>query len=147
MALAANTPGERVEHLMALTERLRTLVERETALFEARRPEEAETFRDEAASLAKLYRLECARIAQDPGLVSGASEARRDALRQETERLHRALDTHQQAVAVLSTLTEGLVRAIADHVATERTRVGRYGPSGAQGAHDSHAAITLDRTT
>ncbi|MCG8440267.1 MAG: flagellar basal body protein [Caulobacterales bacterium] len=147
MALVARDPDDRVEQLQTLTKRLAELVARETELFIARRPLEAAPFRDEKAKLANIYRQETARIAKDPALVASADSEARARLAEETERLHIALDEHGRALATLQELTEGLVRAIADHVVETRQATSGYGPAAVARTSDAAAsAITLDRS-
>ncbi len=146
MTLAARDPADRVEQLILLTKRLTDLARRETELYDARQPLEAAAFQDEAARLAAIYRQETAAIAKTPALVAGAPADRRTHLRQLTEEMHAVLANHADAVAALKTLTEGLVQAIADHVADTRRSAARYGPNAAVADRDARAAITLDRT-
>lgn len=147
MTLAARDAADRVEQLIMLTKRLTELARRETALFEARRPLETKAFEEEAAGLAAIYRQECAAIKNNPDLVAGAPADRRAALRQLTEEMHEVLTAHAQAVSGLRGLTEGLVQAVADHVAEMRRSTARYGPNATVAERDARAAITLDRTT
>ncbi len=146
MALAAQNPADRVEQLLLLTKRLTELVERETHLFDSRRPLEAAPFRDEKAKLANIYRQETARVAKEPALIAMTPPDARDELTAATQRLTTALDAHGKALAALQTLTEGLVRSIADHVAAARTAQTGYGPNAKTASDDARTAITLSQT-
>ena len=128
MALAARDPSDRAEQLITLTNRLTELVERETRLFEARRPLEAAPFRDEKAKLANIYRQETARIAREPALIADIDEPLRAELTEATERFHAALAANREILSVLQTLTEGLVRSVAQYVQDKQQAGAGYGP-------------------
>jgi hypothetical protein len=145
MALHAQDATDRAEQMLILTERLRLLVERETKLFEDRTPHEAAKFADEKNTLATTYRLETARIAQDPNLIVGASGGLRDRLRTETLKLDNALGNNHRAAGVVRTLTEGLVKAIATEAAQTRNRMSAYGANGRVNSDRAAIAITLNR--
>ena len=146
MALMAHDAADRAEQLTLLTKRLAELLERETQLFRARRPLEAAPFRDEKAKLANIYRQETARIAREPALIAGASEAARRALAEETTRFQNALEQNGQAIAALQELSEGLVKSIASYVAEVRGGETAYGPGATRTPSSAGSAITLDRT-
>lgn len=145
MALHAHDASDLASQLIVLTDRLKDLVKRETALFEERRPHQAMTFAGEKNTLATTYRLETARIAQNPALLGGAPEKLRLALRQATRELDSALRANNRAAGAVRTLTEGLIKAIADEAVKMRQGVKGYGANGRVSAHDSAAAITLNR--
>lgn len=147
MALAANDAEDRAEQLILLTKRLTDLIERETALFKARRPLEAAPFRDEKAKLANLYRQETARVAREPALVAGARPETRAALADASKRLNAILEDHRQALEALQEISEGLVKSIAAYVAEIRGGDAAYGPAGARRTPAAaSSAITLNRT-
>jgi len=144
--LAARDPVERVELLIKLTERLTALLEQETMLFEARRPRDAVAFQPEKTELATLYRHESARVGKDPSLVGGAPPPRRAALAAATQAFHHALAANQYAGEALRTISEGIVRAIAEEVARRRSGAPSYGPGSTAAAQPAGAAITLNQT-
>lgn len=145
MPLAAQTPAERVEQLISLNRRLFALVQRQTTLFEEQRVSEAAALRQESDALTRLYAEESAQIAANPALVSSAPQDRRHALHLYTKELEEAVAAHLSTVDALRSLNEGLVQAIAEHVAAVRLRTSNYGPSAVTSHGDAHAAITLDR--
>jgi len=132
--LAARNGAERAEALLQLTERLTSLIEQETALFRERRPEDALGLQDEKSKLANIYRTEVARARQEPQRFSGAPEGVKSLLRKATEGFHKALKENGHAVLALKTITEGVVKAIADEAARQRTAGGGYGPGAGQRA-------------
>lgn len=148
--LAARDPAERVELLIRLTERLTALLNRETELFQARRPQAAQDFQPEKAELATLYRRETARIAKEPSLVAPAPAPRRAVLAAVTRAFHEALAANQRAGEALRVISEGIVRAVAEEVARLRGGAPTYGapghgaPIGA--ASGAASAITLNQT-
>lgn len=144
MGLAADTPADRVEQLILLSERLMKAVREEIDALDTKRYDDAARLSQEAAPLAALYRRETERAHKQPELIKAAPEARKRVLIQATEQLEAVLDEHAGKIGALRELTEGLVHAIADYVAGERSRLAGYGP-GAQNADQySRSAITLD---
>jgi len=146
MALNALDANDRVEQLIILTERLTDLIARQSSAFEARRPHEAAPYVEEVAKLANLYRHESARVRANVALVSGAPVAARERLVRATEAFDAVLARQGRAVTAAKTVTEGLVRAIAEEVAVQRPQAVGYGP-GVQGAayRQSGTAITLNQ--
>lgn len=135
--LAARNGTERAQALLQLTNRLTSLIEQETTLFNARRPHEAVGLQEEKSKLASIYRTEIARARQEPQRFSGAPEPIKAALRKSTEGFHAALKENGRAVNALKTITEGVVKAIADEAARQRTAGGGYGPGAHQRAPGS----------
>lgn len=146
MALHATDPADRADQLLTLTQRLTDLLERETALYQARRPTEVAPFRDEKARLANIYRQECQRIANEPSLISGAPEDVRAKLATATDAFNVALEANIASVHALKTINEGLIKAVADHVADMRVAQAGYGPKATlKKSPDSHSALTLNQ--
>ena len=146
MALNATDCDDRVEQLIILTERLTDLIAKQSAAFETRRPHEAAQYVDEVAKLANLYRHESTRVRGNIALVQGASLQRHQRLVRATEAFDAVLARQGRAVAAAKTVTEGLVRAIAEEIATQRPNASGYGP-GSQGAayRQNGTAITLNQ--
>ncbi|MCC5981317.1 MAG: flagellar basal-body protein FlbY [Oceanicaulis sp.] len=132
--LAAKSPTERAEHLIRLVKRLTELFETETAYFEARQPHKAFDLQDEKMQLANIYRRESQLAAGDPERLSGLDESLRTRLREHVERLEAAVQKNGIVVEALKTLTEGLVKAIADEAARQRSAEAGYGPDAARSA-------------
>ncbi|MBO9558534.1 MAG: flagellar basal body protein [Caulobacter sp.] len=146
MALNATDCDDRVEQLIILTERLTDLIAKQSTAFEARRPHEAAQFVDEVAKLANLYRHESAKVRGNVALVSGASLQRRQRLVRATEAFDAVLARQGRAVAAAKTVTEGLVRAIAEEIAVQRPTGSGYGPGAQQTAYRQNGtAITLNQ--
>tara|TARA_R110002096_G_scaffold33234_3_gene96133 strand:+ start:848 stop:1300 length:453 start_codon:yes stop_codon:yes gene_type:complete len=141
--LAADTPEELARELIRLTDRLTGLLERETALFDARNPLESESFQGEKSRLATLYRREIAAIKADPSRLEGATEASKAALRDATERFTIALTANGTAVDALRILTEGVVKAVADEAANRRDTLSGYGPGATSSARKGTGAPSI----
>jgi hypothetical protein len=148
MALAAQTPAERVEQLIILTERLTGLVAAQAQAFELRRPQDAAALVEETSTLANLYRRESAQIRAWPELIAGAPAAERRKLTRATEAFDAVLARQARALEAAKTVTEGLVRAIAEEVAAQREKGAPegYGPGGQRTPKSTTgSAITLNR--
>ena len=145
MAAARDDAADRVDQLTILTERLTTLVAEQAKAFESRRPQDAAAFVDETGRLANLYRHESARVRADPGLISAAPAPQRVRLRRATEAFDAVLARQNRAVAAAKTVTEGLVRAIAEEVAHQRQKGVSYGATGVQSPVAAATAITLNK--
>lgn len=145
MALAAHDAADRVDQLIILTERLTALLAEECRAFEARRPQDAAPHIEETQRLANLYRHESARVRADPRLVASAPAPQRLRLIKATEAFDSVLARHGRALEAAKTVTEGLVRAIAEEVAGQRTSTSAYGPGAAQKPSGAAVAITLNK--
>ncbi len=147
MALAANDAADRVDQLIILTERLTELIATQCQCFEAHRPQDAARLAEEANRLANLYRHESTRVRAEPGLVSSAPLDQRKRLLQATKAFDAVLHRHGRAVHAARTVTEGLVRAIANEVASQRQQLSGYGPTARPppSAYNAATAITLNR--
>jgi hypothetical protein len=145
MAIAAQDNADRVEQLIVLTERLTELIALEAAAFEERRPHDAARYIDETSRLANIYRHESARVRSDPSLMKDVSPARRTALMRATEAFDAVLARQGRAIEAARTVTEGLVRAIADEVSAQRSETVGYGANGARGAGGGPTAIAFNQ--
>ncbi len=144
MPIAADSSADRVTQLIALTERLTALIAAEALAFEQHRPQDAAAQIEETSRLANAYRHESARIRQDPSLIEGASRDQRLRLIQATEAFDAVLARQGRALHAAKTVTEGLVQAIAQEVAAQRSSGTGYGPGAAATQGDSRA-ITLNK--
>jgi len=145
MALDARDVHDRVEQLIILTERLTDLIADQAQAFEERRPQDAAAKLEETSRLANLYRHESARVRSQPGLIEGAALARRVALMRATEGFDAVLARQGRALEAAKTVTEGLVKAIAEEVAGQRNSGTGYGPAATATSADARA-ITLNRS-
>jgi len=132
MSISAATPAERAEQLIMLTERLTSLIAEQLRAFEARRPQDAAANAEETARLANLYRHESLKVKSDPSLVEGAPTELKEKLVAATRAFDAVLARHGRAVEAAKTITEGLIRAIAEEVHKQRHAVAGYGHKGMQ---------------
>jgi hypothetical protein len=146
MALSASGPEDRVEQMIMLTERLTELIAEQSRAFEERRPQDAAATIDESARLANLYRHESMRIRGMPDMIAGASSELRQRLLVSTEAFDAVLARHGRAVQAAKTVTDGLVKAIADEVASQRSRTSPYGQGLAISQQNTSTAITLNKS-
>jgi hypothetical protein len=144
MALSAETAGDRVEQLILLTERLTELVALEAQAFENRRPQDAAVHVKETSKLANIYRHESTRVRANPDLVAKASLVQRTRLIRATEAFDAVLARQGRALEAAKTVTEGLVRAIAEEVASQRQKGVSYDADGIAPAAGA-TAITLNQ--
>ena len=145
--LAAGNPAERAEGLLRLTRRLTDLINEETRLFQDRRPQDALGLQDEKSQLANIYRAEVARARKEPTRFAGAPAPIKTALREATQNFHASLAENGRIVGALKTVTEGVVKAIADEASRQRSTAGGYGPGAAQQAgRGGNFAIAVNRT-
>jgi len=145
MALIADDCRDRAEQLILLTERLTTLIADEARRIEARQPPLEGAEADEKNRLANAYRLELARIKQEPALLAGAPPALLATLRAGAAKLHETLAAHEIALNAVKLITEGLVHAMAEEVARQRGAGGSYGASGAIETPSGPIPTVLDR--
>ena len=127
MALHADDAADRVQQLLTLTDRLTGLLSQDLADMEARRPQSLPRA-EELGRLANMYRHESARVRRDPQLIAGAPSTVRAELKRATEAFEATLARHARAIGAAKTLTEGLVRAIAEEMASSRPAGPAYGP-------------------
>jgi hypothetical protein len=131
MALHAADAADRVSQLTTLTERLTGLMTENLAELEARRPMDGAkrlARAEELGRLANIYRHESARVRRDPSLVAAAPDADRARLKTATVVFDATLTRHAHAVEAARSISEGLVRAIAEEVAAGRPAASGYGP-------------------
>lgn len=136
----------RIEALIVLTGQLTDLLARQAACFEEHRPHEAAPLVAEMSPLANLYRHETARIREIPGLLDGISPDLYQALATATEAFDAVLSRQARAIEAAKEITEGLVRAIAEEVASQRgAKAAAYGPAAGATSSANVTAITLNK--
>ena len=144
MTISATDDDDRAHQLIALTDRLTQRLLHETQAFESRKPQTVAGRTEETMRLANVYRHESLRIRHNPALLKGAKADLKQRLVQATIAFQTVLARHGRAVKAAKTLTEGLVQAIANEVASQRTRNAGYGPTARTIGGDA-SAITLNR--
>lgn len=145
MALLADDAADRAEQLLLLSERLQALVAEDTRRIVAREAPMDGAEAEEKNRLANAYRLELARIKQDPSLIETAPPQLLSKLRERTVTLHEALAEHELQLAAVKAVTEGLVHAMAEEVARQRGGGGNYSATGAIEQPSGPIPTVLDR--
>ncbi len=139
------TAAAYLRRLTELTDRLTARLEMETDAFASRRPQDVASGLAETQEMANAYRRETAQVKANPALIAAAPSNERTALIRATEAFEAALAIHARTVEAARSISEGLVRAIAQEVAGARALGTGYGASGQAYAGDSRA-VTLNRT-
>jgi hypothetical protein len=129
----------RARQLIALTEGLTERLSRETQAFEARRPQAVAAGLAETQEMANAYRRESAQLKANPAMLAGAPPTERLALIRATQAFEAVLSRHSHAVEAARTISEGLVKAIAEEVAAARPPASAYGASGRAASGDNRA--------
>jgi hypothetical protein len=145
MALIADSPTDRAEQLLLVTERLTALVIEETRRIDAREPLLDGEAAEEKQRLANAYRLELARIKDDKSLIEPAAPTLLAKLRQRTAALQEMLDQHEIALAAVKMIAEGMVHAMAEEVARQQGGDAQYGAHGGLAAPAGPRPAVLDR--
>ena len=136
---------ERINQLIALTERLTGLVAAQAQAFEARRPQDAAANMEETLRLANTYRHEALRVRQQSALLGKMSPGQHQKLTRATEAFDAVIARQGRALHAAKTVTEGLVQAIAEEIAVQRNAGSAYGPRGAQNRPAAAASVTLNQ--
>ena len=142
MTAASNSP---IEQLTALTERLTQLIAGQAKSFETRRPQDAAASMEEVGRLANTYRQVSQQVRAMAKPFPDATPAQRARLLRATEAFDAVLARQGRALEAAKTVSEGLVRAIAEEVARQRTQNSGYGPKGSAGRPGAATAVTLNR--
>ena len=138
-------PDARINQMTELTQILTARLVKECKDFEDNKPLEAAKTLDETSRLANIYRHESQRLREAPHVLAETSLPARQSLITATEAFDAVLARHGRAVESAKFVTEGLVRAIAEEVASSRPTGSGYGPS----AHSSKVnatSLTLNRS-
>lgn len=146
MALIADDAKDRVEQLLLLTERLAVMAAEDTRRIEAREPLADGPAGEDRGRLANAYRLELARIKQDPALIQDAPADLLAQLRRSTIALNEALSAQELALNAVKVVSEGMVQAMAEEVARHRLSGANYSAQGALEARAAPNPTVLDRS-
>lgn len=136
---------QNVQHLIVLTEQLTERMRQDAEAFEARRPHEVAGRVEETQRLANLFRFESDKVRDNPSLIAGASPPLRQRLARASQLFETTLARHGQAVFAMKSITEGVVKAIAEEVARTRAATAGYGPGARMATRDTAIAIALNR--
>jgi hypothetical protein len=140
---AAATPDAAIEAIITLTEKLTGLLADQARAFEKHRPQDAAKHLDEVSRLTNVYRTTATHVRSQPLMIENAPPALRQRLLRATEAFDAVLVRQGRALAASKTVTEGLVKAIAEEIATKRGVGQAYGPNASRRV--AATAITLNR--
>lgn len=144
-AAAALNATARLRQLLDLTRRLTERLTIELAAFEARRPQDVAAGLAETQELANLYRRESAQVKANPTTLAAAPASERMALVDATRAFETVLARHARAVEAARLISEGLVKAIAAEVTSQRGTPSAYGAAGRATVADARA-VAFNRT-
>jgi hypothetical protein len=134
-------PG--LEGMVALTEGLTRLLADQARAFEQHRPQDAAAGLPEVTRLTADYRAGAAHVRANPQLLQAASPELRARLLRATEAFDAVLQRQGRALAASKTVTEGLVKAVAEEIAAHRSVGQAYGPGASR--RPIATAITLNQ--
>jgi len=121
---------DRIDALIAVTERLGEVVSQENELLKARRPHELARWHAEKERLASAYERQMMSVHRDPAALKAAAAGRLDALRGATRRFQDALEEHRRLVQASKAVTERMLKSIAREVGQKRQPVENYNRAG-----------------
>jgi len=125
---AAPPPSlDRVNNLIALTERLESLMGQEREILASPHPFEIAKFQDEKSRLSAVYAREMAAVRNELPALEQIGRERLQVLREATARFRQALDDHTRNIERVRFLTEGIVKAVADEVQKRAQPLVGYG--------------------
>ncbi len=147
MPIAARDATDRVEQLTILTERLTAMLETEISLLKERRPGDITSHAAERNKLSAVYTQEMALIGKDRSLIASAKPAVLATFKTMTARFREVLAAHDRLLSAMRTVSEGMLKSVAEQ-AHEKTRtVTGYGKNAALRATQTAkpAALALNQ--
>lgn len=114
MTAAEFDAASRVKTLIALTEELTAIFDRENMALKTRRPREIAPLQADKARLAAAYAQSIRAVAADRSLVQGVSEALMEKLKAITQVFERRAQEQRALIDGAKTASEGVLRAVAE---------------------------------
>lgn len=111
---------------IALSQRLSEILETENEMLRTRRPREIAQLQEEKSQLALRFSREMETLRNNPNLVENAVESERDELREGSQRFQEALSENQRLLFATKTVTEGIIRAVANEVEKSNAKAAGY---------------------
>jgi len=145
MPIAAKDNTDRVEQLIALTEKLLEMTETENRLLTERRPSEIAQSIADKGRLANLYTHEMSKLKRDPSLTKDVAPSLLQKLKDLTGRFRDQLKSQAGKVQTLREVTEGMIRAVAGHADEQRKPVTGYAKGGAFNRAKGPSTIALNQ--
>ncbi len=122
-----NDANQRADNLIALTRKLTDLLATETALLKEKRPSEITSINEEKSKLTAMYQRELADLKGDPRKIQALTKDRRDSLKSITADFRKATNRHMHTLQNYRTISEGIVKSVADEVAAKDVPAAGYG--------------------
>jgi hypothetical protein len=119
-----------VDRVIAVTESLTDVIQRENALLTERRPRDTAPLQAEKAKLTATYAQELQTLKRQGQSIRQTAPQAIERLRKVTDRFQETLATHVRLVTTLKTVTENVVKAISDEVSRRNNPVQTYGNRG-----------------
>lgn len=111
---------------IALSQRLSEILETENEMLRTRRPREIAQLQEEKSQLALRFSREMETLRNQPNLVENAAESERNELRLGSRRFQEALSENQRLLFATKTVTEGIIRAVANEVEKSNAKAAGY---------------------
>lgn len=111
---------------IALSKRLSEILETENEMLRSRRPREIAQLQEEKSQLALRFSREMDALRNNSNLIENAAESERNELRESSQRFQDALKENQRLLFATKSVTEGIIRAVANEVEKVGSRAAGY---------------------
>lgn len=125
-----STDSTLIQNLIAETEQLSKIMERENALLATTRPAQLKDLQEEKGRLTQIYVRDMETLRRNQDLVIHAPPALRDHLKSATAHFQKTLASHIRILEVGKSVTEGIVKAISDEVTRKNRPTLSYANNG-----------------
>lgn len=119
-------PGNPAARLVEIIEQLTNLIGQEIKILLEHRPKDIEPLQGEKLRLESIYREEYATLKRNPELLGAADSPGRARLRAVSQAFNETLIKLGRILLRKRTLSEGIVKTVADEAEKKRPRVGNY---------------------
>jgi hypothetical protein len=116
-----------IDRVIAITESLTDVIQRENVLLKERRPSETTKLQAEKAKLTASYGQEMQTLRRQAQAVKKARPQAVERLRAVTGRFQETLAVHVRLVTTLKTVTENVIKSISEEVDRRNNPVQTYG--------------------
>lgn len=121
--------------------RLCEILETENDLLDQNKPESFSESLSEKTRLVAIYNQQMTLIKQDPGKYKAFPKPDVDKLKQASEAFYEILDNHFRKLSTVKTVTEGIVKSVADEVAKKKAPPSTYTAAAGMAAPRPNAKI------
>jgi hypothetical protein len=146
IAAEAMAPSDLVERIIGLSEMLIDVVERETACLQMSQPLKIGELQEEKTRIANEYAMDIRTITLRKELIDRASAEKVTRLKSSMTKLDTVLTVNQKALAAAKSVSERILKSVADAVVERRAPTLGYGRNAAhvRSTGGQAAAIALD---